>query len=67
MEAINGTGNGRRIGAARSAAHEGGLPLRLTLIGFKGICSGLGRQRLRRLCAKPTTSRGRFQTVAQVA
>jgi hypothetical protein len=52
--------------AAHSAAHEGGcLPLRLTLTGFKGIRSGLGRQRLRRLCAKPTTGRGRFQTVAQ--
>jgi hypothetical protein len=48
--------------------YEGGcLPLRLTLTGFKGIRSGLRRQRLRRLCAKPTTGRGRFQTVAQAA
>lgn len=33
--------------AAHSAAHEGGyLPLQLTLTGFKGIRSGLGRDTL---------------------
>jgi hypothetical protein len=54
--------------AAHSASHEGGcLSLRLTLTGFKGLRSDLGGQRLRRLCAKPTTGRGRFQTVAQAA
>ena len=62
---------------AHSAAHEGGPRRRPTkaavcrcdsrLTGFKGIRSGPGRQRLRRLCAKPTTGRGRFQTVAQAA
>lgn len=54
--------------AAHSAAREGGCrPLRLTLTGFKRVRSGLGRQRLRRLCGKPTTGRVRFQTVAPSA
>jgi hypothetical protein len=71
MEAINGTGNGRRIGCAFGCA-LGGPRRRLSAAAvhadrIQRHTQWLRPQFLRRLCAKPTTGRGRFQTVAQAA